>query len=87
MALSSEQAALVTKLNMQLDALGRDDERLGKYYEGSQVLEHIGLAVPPELRKFETVINWSRVAVDSVEQRLRVKASFFLARRFLRVFA
>jgi len=61
------------KLNMQLDTLGRDDERLGKYYEGSQVLEHIGLAVPPELRKFETVINWSRVAVDSVEQRLRVK--------------
>ena len=73
MALSTEQSALVTKLNMQLDALGRDDERLGKYYEGSQVLEHIGLAVPPELRKFETVINWSRVAVDSVEQRLRVK--------------
>lgn len=73
MALSAEQAALVTKLNMQLDTLGRDDERLGKYYEGSQVLEHIGLAVPPELRKFETVINWSRVAVDSVEQRLRVK--------------
>lgn len=73
MALSTEQAALVTKLNMQLDTLGRDDERLGKYYEGSQVLEHIGLAVPPELRKFETVINWSRVAVDSVEQRLRVK--------------
>jgi hypothetical protein len=72
-ALSSEQAALVTSLNAQLDALARDDERLGKYYEGSQVLEHIGLAVPPELRKFETVINWSRVAVDSVEQRLRVK--------------
>jgi Phage portal protein, SPP1 Gp6-like len=72
-ALSTEQSALVTKLNMQLDALGRDDERLGKYYEGSQLLEHIGLAVPPELRKFETVINWSRVAVDSVEQRLRVK--------------
>jgi len=72
-ALSTEQAALVTSLNAQLDGLSRDDERLGKYYEGSQVLEHIGIAVPPELRKFETVINWSRVAVDSVEQRLRVK--------------
>lgn len=73
MALSPEQSALVKSLNEQLDSSGRDDERLGKYYEGSQVLEHIGLAVPPELRKFETVINWSRVAVDSVEQRLRVK--------------
>jgi hypothetical protein len=76
-ALSTEQAALVTTLNAQLDSLSRDDERLGKYYEGSQVLEHIGLAVPPELRKFETVVNWSRVVVDSVEQRLRVK-SFIL---------
>lgn len=73
MALSAEQATLVTKLNNQLDASSRDDERLGKYYEGSQVLEHIGLAVPPELRKFETVINWSRVTVDSVAQRLKVK--------------
>jgi hypothetical protein len=51
--------------------------RLGLYYEGSQRLEHIGLAVPPELRRFETVVNWSRVAVDSLEQRLRVK-SFIL---------
>jgi hypothetical protein len=72
-ALNAEQLALVNKLNEQLNASSSDDERLGKYYEGSQLLTHIGLAVPPELRKFETVINWSRVAVDSVEQRLRVK--------------
>lgn len=73
MALSAEQDALIKNLNNQLDGSSRDDERLGKYYEGSQVLEHIGLAVPPELRKFETVINWSRVTVDSVAQRLKVK--------------
>lgn len=73
MALSTEQSALVTKLNMQLDSLGREDERLGKYYQGAQRLEHIGLAVPPELRRFEMVVNWSRVAVDAIEQRQRVK--------------
>jgi len=72
-ALSTEQLALVTKLNMQLDALSREDERLGKYYQGAQRLEHIGLAVPPDLRKFEMCANWNRVAVDSIEQRQRVK--------------
>ena len=73
MALSTEQATLVTKLNMQLDSSGREDERLGKYYQGAQRLEHIGLAVPPELRRFEMVVNWNRVAVDAIEQRQRVK--------------
>lgn len=73
MALSTDQAALVTKLNMQLDSSGREDERLGKYYQGAQRLEHIGLAVPPELRRFEMVVNWNRVAVDAIEQRQRVK--------------
>jgi hypothetical protein len=58
---------------MQLDSLGREDERLGKYYQGAQRLEHIGLAVPPELRRFEMVVNWNRVAVDAIEQRQRVK--------------
>jgi hypothetical protein len=53
------------------------DTRLDRYYEGSQRLEHIGLAVPPELRRFETVVNWNRVAVDSVADRLSVK-SFIL---------
>lgn len=73
MALSTDQAALVAKLSMQLDSSGREDERLGKYYQGAQRLEHIGLAVPPELRRFEMVVNWNRVAVDAIEQRQRVK--------------
>jgi hypothetical protein len=54
-----------------------DDERMSAYYEGAQRLEHIGLAVPPELRRFETVVNWCRVAVDSIAQRQKVK-SFIL---------
>jgi hypothetical protein len=71
--LNAEQLALVNKLNDQLNASSGDDERLGKYYQGAQRLEHIGLAVPPELRKFEMVVNWNRVTVDSIEQRQRVK--------------
>lgn len=51
-----------------------EDERLSAYYEGAQRLQHIGLAVPPELRQFETVINVPRMAVDEPERRLDVKA-------------
>lgn len=73
MALTEVQGALVKVLSEKAETFARLDDKYGKYYEGTQVLEHIGLAVPPELRRFETIINWSRVTVDSVEQRLRVK--------------
>lgn len=74
---STDELALVGDLEKQREALASKDDVNGKYYEGSQRLEHIGLAVPPELRHFETVVNWCRVTVDSIEQRQRVK-SFIL---------
>ncbi len=48
-------------------------ERLDAYYEGLQRVEHLGLAVPPELRRFETVVNWPRMGVDAVEERLDIE--------------
>ena len=77
MALSRDDSDLVAGLANDLVQLSSADTRLDRYYEGSQRLEHIGLAVPPELRRFETVVNWNRVAVDSVADRLSVK-SFIL---------
>lgn len=61
----------------QFGQLQKTDSLHEKYYEGRQRLEHIGLAVPPELRRFETVVNIPRVAVDEPERRLDVK-SFIL---------
>ena len=77
MALSLDETNLVSGLANQLAVSSTLDTRLDRYYEGTQRLEHIGLAVPPELRRFETVVNWNRVAVDSVADRLAVK-SFIL---------
>lgn len=73
MAISSEESALLESLRTQAESAASADELNDKYYEGAQVLEHLGIAVPPELRRFETVLNWNRVTVDSVEQRLRLK--------------
>jgi hypothetical protein len=67
----------LTRLESSVKASEAADLRHDAYYEGSQRLEHLGLAVPPELRRFETVVNWPRLTVDSLEERLDIE-SFFL---------
>lgn len=74
MPLNDTEDAILRKLAADADLLVHDDELMLRYYEGTQRLEHIGLAVPPELRRFETVVNWPRVVVDTIEHRQDVKA-------------
>lgn len=74
--LTSDEAKRVDALADRLLQTHTQDTRLDRYYEGRQRLEHIGLAVPPELRRFETVLNWSRTVVDSVSDRMRMKAFY-----------
>ena len=50
--------------------------RLDRYFNGQQRLEHIGLAVPPELRHFETVVNVPRIAVVEPERRQSLRAFY-----------
>lgn len=59
---------------MLRDARWPDDERLNKYYNGTQRLRQMGLAVPPALRSFETAVNWPRLVVDALNTRLQVKS-------------
>ena len=71
-----DESKLVDDLSRRLFTSYPDDQRFDRYYEGTQRLTHIGLAVPPELRKFETVLNWCRTVVDSVSDRMRMKAFY-----------
>lgn len=71
-----DESKLVDDLSRRLFTSYTDDQRFDRYYEGTQRLAHIGLAVPPELRKFETVLNWCRTVVDSVSDRMRMKAFY-----------
>ena len=71
-----DESKLVDDLSRRLFTSYGDDQRFDRYYEGTQRLTHIGLAVPPELRKFETVANWCRTVVDSVSDRMRMKAFY-----------
>ena len=72
-ALSSDEKALVSRLLAKLHDSREQCQRMDAYYEGKQRLEHMGLATPPELRRFETVINMPRMAVDEPERRQALK--------------
>lgn len=74
MALTLDETALVTALANKLNLLSFEALRMDNYYNAEQRLEHIGLAVPPELRRFETVVNWPRLVVDAIEERCDVKS-------------
>ena len=74
--LTDDEKAAIGRLTKKMSRRRRTNERLSAYYEGTQRLEHLGLAVPPELRAFETVLNVPRMAVDEVERRLDVRALY-----------
>ena len=72
--LSETENAAIGRLVTKIARRRRAMARLSAYYEGAQRVEYLGLAVPPELRRFETVLNIPRMAVDEVERRLDVRA-------------
>lgn len=72
--LPREHEDTVARLMSQIRRQEPGYVKLDRYYEGEQRLEHIGLAVPPELRRFVTVVNVPRMAVDEVEGRQNLAA-------------
>ena len=50
-------------------------QRLDRYYEGQQRLQHMGIVAPDELlTSFETIVNVPRMAVDEPTRRQQLKA-------------
>lgn len=76
-ALSNEELSILHRLETQYNTQGKNDVLNDRHYEGIQRLEHIGLAVPPELRRFEMIANWCRTVVDTVSNRQNLK-TFYL---------
>jgi hypothetical protein len=74
--LNVEETNLVSHLALQANGLTSTDKLNDAYFEGSQKLAHLGIAVPPELRHFETVANWCRTTVDSPTDRLKMRRFF-----------
>lgn len=72
MALSVTETSLLGGLKGTLEASRPRTKLLNDYYEGDHQLEQLGLAIPEELKRFTVCVNWPRIAVDAVEQRLDV---------------
>jgi hypothetical protein len=49
-----------------------ETRKYNEYYEGWHILSQLGLAIPEELKQFTVMVNWPRVTVDAIEQRLDV---------------
>lgn len=62
-------ATLAERLNTDTPDL----EWLDAYYHGVQRLSALGMAVPPEMERLSTVVNWPRLVVDSIEERLDIE--------------
>ena len=75
MPLSHEDSDLVARLTGVQREQYDQMERLDAYYDGRQRLEHLGLSAPSQLlRRFETVVNVPRMAVDEPVRRQVLKA-------------
>lgn len=70
MALSDEERETLGRLSATLPRTYRRNEIADAYYDGEQRVEQLGLAVPPELRQFLTIVAWPGSYVDAVEDRI-----------------
>jgi hypothetical protein len=78
LSLSDKERQLVSTLQMR--AWRRRGQMLldEAYYNGNQVMNHLGIALPPELEGLRSIVGWPRIAVDPYVERLAVD-SFRLA--------
>lgn len=74
MALDLDVTRVLNRMNTALGARAVADEQLDRYYNGTQRLRQMGIAVPAKLRDFETMVNWPRLVVDALNTRLQVKS-------------
>lgn len=50
-----------------------DHRRLDLYYDGEQELRMLGLDLPPQMHGLRTAINWPRLVVDAIAERMVVE--------------
>lgn len=74
MALTPSEIELIEELKAQHDARYMQDERLYRYYRLKQRIEQLGMAIPPDMRRFLVVANWPRVVVRTIAGRQKVRA-------------
>jgi hypothetical protein len=70
MPLSEDEKAILARLETEIHRGWRHNHTMDAYYDGRQRLEQLGLAIPPELRRFLTIVAWPGTYVDAIEERI-----------------
>lgn len=74
MALTPSEIELIEELKRQHDARYLGDEMMWRYFRLKQRVEHLGMAIPPTMRRFLVVANWPRVVVRTISGRQKVRS-------------
>lgn len=74
MALTPSDLELIAELKRRLDGRYLVDDRNLRYYRLMQRVEQLGMAIPPEMRRFLVVANWPRVVVRTIAGRQKVRS-------------
>lgn len=62
--------SVISDAHRNLQLYVEDTKRLERYYDGARRLAALGMSIPPELEHLQTVVNWPRLVVDSINERL-----------------
>lgn len=73
MAVSNDELELLIGLHRQQQAEQPTVELNNRYYDGSFRLEALGMSLPPEIEGLYTVVNWPRLVVSAIEERLDIE--------------
>ena len=74
MALSPDEIELIESMRRDHEAREHDDILHERYREGEARIEHLGMAIPPEMRRFLVFLNWCDTYVTSHTDRQQVRS-------------
>lgn len=74
MALPVQELSMLDRLHANWSRRQKRDELLLGYREGTVRIQHLGMAIPPELRKFVVFINWCDTVVTSHTDRQQIRS-------------
>lgn len=78
MALTLDELQLLQAHANDLASKRSNDIKHERYYDGEQRVEQLGMAIPPEMRQFLVIANWSATVVDTIKDRQQVRSMALL---------
>src|SRR5690554_2879000 len=74
MALTPSEVQTLEKLYERHAQRWPDDEKHYQYVTLKRKIEHLGMAIPPEMRRFLVPVDWPRVVVSTIVSRQQVRS-------------